>query len=664
MSRATRALVAASIALGLCAPAWSSASSDRRFSTSPPTPTPTPIAAAPSAPRPDPDAVRYARASAAAAPDLGRSAHAIAHYLASRRKVLAGDLVGATEELRLAVAYDDRSAELHAAYADALSLTGRLDAAAAEARLAIGLDAEGRAASHAHVLLARLHEARGEPKAALEDLARARAIEAARAKAGERGDPTPWTLAAELQLQAGDLDAALALAREAGEALGHDGGLARELGRTILEKGDPARAARALTQATALRRGDEEAWHLLAQAEEAQHRPAEAREAWLAGLRLDPEDPDVLQGLGRLALQADDAPAAREWFGRLLRLAGDDPGPFLQVAYEWLDAHHAEEALAASREGLARASEPRLRLLEGLALQDARRWAESAAALEHVPAGAGETWFSARQALSYSLTRAGRAADAVAALAPALKARPGDPRLVSAQAQALARAGRGPEALELVRAVLAERERAGERTTELWLALADVLVREGRPDEAAAELEQAVRRRPREPALRYALGTTYERAGRAEEAVRQMRELLAIDPQHAEALNFVGYTLAEQGVQLEEAEALVRRALALSPRSGHMIDSLGWIRFRRGDVAGAIPLLEQADRLIGPDPSVLDHLGDAYRAAARPADASTAWRSALRNLGDEPPADQVALRAALERKLRELAAGEPRPLAR
>ena len=130
-----------------------------------------------------------------------------------------------------------------------------------------------------------------------------------------------------------------------------------------------------------------------------------------------------------------------------------------------------------------------------------------------------------------------------------------------------------------------------------------------------------------------------------------MRAVLALEPENAEALNFMGYTWAEQGQQLEEAEALVRRALQLAPRSGHMIDSLGYIRLRRGDARQAVELLEEADRLLGPDPSVLDHLGDAYRAATRPADAAAAWTRALGSVDEEPPAERQALRAELQRKL-------------
>lgn len=617
-------------------------------------------------PRPDPDAIREVRRAAQG----GRfaSGRAIGHYLVARQRAVAGDLVAAAEELRLAVAYDDTSAELRAAHAEALALTGRLEAAEAQARKALELDGEGRAATAAHLLLARIHAARREAGPALAELDAAMAVEAGRAAAGEAGDPEPWRVAAEQLLQAGDAEGALRVLDDGVARVGADGAGHREVGRALLERRDLPRAERALRQAVARSRADGEAWRLLAAVHEALHRPQEAREDLLALLRYDPDDPDAQLSLGRLALLEDDEAGAREWFDR--HLAGPEAGweAHLRVAFEWLQAHHADLALAVARQGLALpGAGPRLRLAEGLALQALRRWEESAAVLGEVPVAAGDAWFSARAAQAHAWSRAGRHAEALKALEPALAARPGDPGLVVARAEALARAGRGAEGVAQLEAVVAERERLGDAAAllELYPALADALIRAGRPDQAIAVLQRGLAAHPRDEGLLYALGSTYERAGRIEEAVAQMRALLTLAPDHAEALNFVGFTWAEQGVRLDEAEELVRRAMRLSPHSGHMIDSLGWIRFKKGDLRQAVELLEQADRILGPDPSVLDHLGDAYRAAARPAEAQAAWRRALRSVGEEPPAEQVAIRAALERKLKEAgASGERRPVAR
>ena len=114
-------------------------------------------------------------------------------------------------------------------------------------------------------------------------------------------------------------------------------------------------------------------------------------------------------------------------------------------------------------------------------------------------------------------------------------------------------------------------------------------------------------------------------------------------------------------MRLDEAERLVRRALELRPRSGHVLDSLGWVLFRRGDASRAVEVLERADALAGPEPVILEHLGDAYRALARRADAARVYRRALGAVPEEPRSDDARRRTAIERKLRELSAGEALP---
>ncbi len=592
---------------------------------------------------------------------------AVVHYVEARLAGLRGDAPLEVEELRLALAFDEGSAELRVALAEALASMGQAAAAEAEARRALACDGAGRAAAQAHLLLGRGLLARRQLPPAQAELRAAMAIEASRAAAGEPGDPEAWRLAAGLRVEEGDPAGAATTLEEAVAAVGTDGGGFRDMGRTLLDRGQVARAGPALRRAVELDRGDLDAWRLLALAEEALHRRAPAREAWAALLRLDPENGDALLGLGRLALLEEDDAIGAEWFRRYLRASGEGPEPRLRVALEWLEARRPEEALQQAREGLAAApGEPRLLLVSGLALQEQRRWPESAAVLGEVPPDAGEIWFSARAALADALSRAGRHEEALSALAPALAARPGDPRLVAQRSGVLLRSGRAGEAVELLAGLRADRARLGDQAAllEIEPALAEALVRAGRADDAVAGLRRAVEAQPASPALRYALGATLEEAGRSGEAVEQMRAVLQLDPENVEALNFIGYQYAEQGVRLDEAEALLRRALQASPRSGHIVDSLGWLMLRKGDVPRAVDLLEQAARLMGPDPTVLEHLGDAYRAAGRSADAATAWRGALRTVGDEPPAEQLRLRASLERKLSGLAAPPPGPVAR
>ncbi len=610
----------------------------------------------------DPDAIRDARRS----PDAGRwaSARAISHYLEARRRARAGDNEKAVEQLRLAVAYDEESAELRVSLAEALAITGRLDAAEVEARRALELTrGEGPAASDAQVLLGRVAASRHQPELAIVALRQAIRIEGAIAVDGEPPDPEPWRLLAGVYLDAGEEEAAVRTLDDLAAHVPGDGTGFRELGRAYLAKKEPGRAERHLRRAVQLAPRDVEAYRLLAQAHEALRRDAEAKEDLLAVLRSDADDAATLIALGRIAVRQHDVPQGREWFHRYVRASADATDAHLRVVFQWLEGNDAAEALSAARAAIADAGpDPRLRFAEGISLAELRRWREAAEALSAVRPDAGEVYLSARVALAEALSRAGRHRDAERALDRSRSANGNDARILMTRASVLERAGRSGDAVALLRRAVAERERAGKGADlpDLYAALGDGLVHAGKPADAVSALRRAIAARPGDETLLYALGSAYEHAGQADAAIAQMRALLAINPDHAEAMNFVGYSLAEQGVRLEEAERLVRRALELKPRSGHVLDSLGWVLFRRGDVRRAVEALEEADRLSGPDATILEHLGDAYRAAARHADAANAYRRALGSVGEEIPAEQGRRRASIEKKLREVTASSAR----
>ena len=611
-------------------------------------------AAAPPAPHVDPDAIRETRRAAG---DRFASARAIAHYVEARRAARSGDLARAVEHLRLAVTYDEESPELRVSLAEALADAGRLDAAEVEARRAAELARAGATAADAQVLLGRLAQARRQQEAAALAFRNAIRLEKALAAQGERPDPSAWRLLAAIHAEAGDEDAAVRVLDDLAVVQPGDGAGFRELGRVYLDRHEPGRAERHLRRAVELDRRDAEALRLLARAHEALHRDAEAKEDLVAMLRLDPDDDRALLALGRMAVRQNDLPAAREWFHRYVRGSSAAAAAHVRVVFQWLEVRHGEEALAAARAGIADAGpDARLRFAEGLALEDLRRWPEAARALGEVGTDAGELYVSARVALAEALSRCGRHADAERALQAPLAADPKDARLLTARATVLDRAGRSVDAIALLRRAIQERERTRVETDlpDLQIALADSLARAGRDEDSVAVLRAAVAARPRDEELLFALAAAYERVGQPEVAIAQMRALIALNPDHAEALNFVGYAYAEQGARLEDAEKLVRRALELKPRSGHILDSLGWVLFRRGDARRAAEVLEQADALAGPDATILEHLGDAYRATSRPVDAAQAYRRALTNVAEELPSDQGKRRASLERKLREL----------
>jgi tetratricopeptide (TPR) repeat protein len=125
-------------------------------------------------------------------------------------------------------------------------------------------------------------------------------------------------------------------------------------------------------------------------------------------------------------------------------------------------------------------------------------------------------------------------------------------------------------------------------------------------------LSAATTKFPDNTQLRFYLGSMYDRVGRTDDTISEMRKVIALDANHVQALNYLAYTFSEQGKNLEEAEQLARKAMNLQPNDGFILDTLGWVLFKQGRTEDAIQYLESAFRA-KPDESIIaEHLGDAY----------------------------------------------------
>jgi tetratricopeptide (TPR) repeat protein len=573
-----------------------------------------------------------AAAPASAAAERVASPNAYAHYLRARAAEARGDWAGVTEELRQALAFDPGCATLHAALAEAWARAGQLARAEAEARQAVELDPGAPAAAEGHLLLGRLAmAARRGPEAAAElresiriqnDLARGGAPEDAVL------DPEAWRLLAQVELEAGREAAAALVLEDLADRLPAEGaGALRDLASHFAERRDDGRAERYLRQALARERRDPETWRRLGQLLERRHRLADARLAWAELLREEPEDPEALLAAGRLALRAADPAAARAWLAQLLVVARDEPAARVAVAFAWLDARRPVEAQEVVAKGLeAFPGDPRLRYAEGTVLVDQRRFAAAAEAFAAVAGEDEDLVTGARAGQALALVQAGHPGLGLSVADAALRRQPGEPRLVRARALALERAGRRAEAL--------------------------------------VALEAAVAARPRDEGTRMALAMAHDRAGDREAAVRVAEALLALVPDSVEAMNFLAYTWASSGQRLEDAERLAALAVEREPDNAAFLDSLGWVYHQRGDDARAVVLLERAEALAGNDPTILEHLGDAYRRARRGAEAARAYERAISAFDGGAEPETPGQRGRIERKLGELRAGETRPARR
>jgi tetratricopeptide (TPR) repeat protein len=176
---------------------------------------------------------------------------------------------------------------------------------------------------------------------------------------------------------------------------------------------------------------------------------------------------------------------------------------------------------------------------------------------------------------------------------------------------------------------------------ELMAYLASLYRQEKDYPRAIQLLEQLVAQVPDNDRYRFTLGAAYDEANQKERSLAEMRKAIQLNPRNAAALNYLGYSLADQGVQLDEAERLIRRALELQPNEGIYIDSLGWVYYRRGDYKRAVEQLERAVELAGEDPTIVEHLGDAYQRLGRGDAALRVYRDALLRAKDEPQIERL-----------------------
>ena len=167
---------------------------------------------------------------------------------------------------------------------------------------------------------------------------------------------------------------------------------------------------------------------------------------------------------------------------------------------------------------------------------------------------------------------------------------------------------------------------------EVYITLAQMNARLRRFGDAAQALDKAEALSTKTEDKEYVWflrGSNFEREKRYAEAEEQFKKVLASDPEHASALNYLGYMLADQNMKLEEALGYIKRAVDLDPANGAYLDSLGWAYFRLGKYELAEDNLMKASQKINTDPTVHDHLGDLYQKTGRLKLAATNWERAL-----------------------------------
>ena len=190
----------------------------------------------------------------------------------------------------------------------------------------------------------------------------------------------------------------------------------------------------------------------------------------------------------------------------------------------------------------------------------------------------------------------------------------------------LARQGRLDEARQRLQSVETSN---GKDRVRLILVEGELLVDAGRLQDALTLHDLALQEFPDDADLLYARAMVAERLDRLDLLEADLRAILSRDPNHVQALNALGFTLADRTDRYQEAHDLIVRALAQRPDDYYIQDSMGWVLFRLGRLPEALEYLRRAAAQ-SDDVEVAAHLGEVLWASGDEAGARQVWDAVLK----------------------------------
>jgi tetratricopeptide (TPR) repeat protein len=134
-------------------------------------------------------------------------------------------------------------------------------------------------------------------------------------------------------------------------------------------------------------------------------------------------------------------------------------------------------------------------------------------------------------------------------------------------------------------------------------------------------------------------GAMFEKQKKLDQSEAEFKKVLAINPNSASALNYLGYMLADRNQRLNEALDMIKKALDQEPNNGAYLDSMGWALFKLGKYDDAAANLKRALDRTGKDPTIHDHLGDVYAKQGNWKEAIGQWEASIKMYHAAPPAE-------------------------
>ncbi len=168
--------------------------------------------------------------------------------------------------------------------------------------------------------------------------------------------------------------------------------------------------------------------------------------------------------------------------------------------------------------------------------------------------------------------------------------------------------GQMVEALQILKDSIAKKS----ENVQSYFVISQILEEQKKYTEAIGYLKSANSKFPKNSQINYYLGTLFDRVNDKENMLTHMNEVIEIDEEHVQALNYIAYSLAEMKKDLRRAEQLALKAEKLDQSDAFIKDTVGWVYFQKGDYVKAVQFLERAHKQL-PDVGIIaEHLGDAY----------------------------------------------------
>jgi tetratricopeptide (TPR) repeat protein len=164
-------------------------------------------------------------------------------------------------------------------------------------------------------------------------------------------------------------------------------------------------------------------------------------------------------------------------------------------------------------------------------------------------------------------------------------------------------------ALEMINDALKKRQ----DVPQFYAIQASFLADQGDLNGSESVLKKSLSLYPDNVQIQFFLGTIQDRLGKKEDCIVSLEKVVSADPNHVQGLNYLAFTYAENNQNLDKAEKLARRAIEIEPNDGFILDTLGWILYKRGEISESIKTLETAFKKQPKESIIAEHLGDAYR---------------------------------------------------